>query len=60
MESASIKQRLEIYYITTSNAATHITPCRSSNDTVNLEIFARILFSRITLKDTFVTLKIRD
>ena len=28
--------------------------------TVNSEIFARILISRITLKDTFATLKIRD
>ena len=28
--------------------------------TVNPEIFARILFSRIALKDIFVTLKIRD
>ena len=27
--------------------------------TVNPEIFVRILFSRIVLKDTFVTLKIR-
>ena len=29
-------------------------------NTVNSEIFARILFSRIALKDIFVTLKIRD
>ena len=28
--------------------------------TVNPEIFARILFSRIGLKDTFVKLRIRD
>ena len=28
--------------------------------TVNLEIFATILFLRIALKDIFVTLKIRD
>ena len=28
--------------------------------TVNSEIFARILFSRIALKPIFVTLKIRD
>ena len=28
--------------------------------TVNLEIFARILFSRIALKHIFATLKIRD
>ena len=28
--------------------------------TVNSEIFARILFSRIALKDIFATLKIRD
>ena len=28
--------------------------------TVNSEIFARILFSRIGLKDIFVTLKVRD
>ena len=31
--------------------------CRSLLYTVNLEIFARILFSRIALKDIFVTLK---
>ena len=30
------------------------------SDTVNPEIFARILMSRIALKDIFVTLKIRD
>ena len=29
-------------------------------DTVNSEIFARILFSRIALKDIFATLEIRD
>ena len=28
--------------------------------TVNAEIFARILFSRIVLKDIFATLEIRD
>ena len=28
--------------------------------TVNLEMFVRILFSRIALKDIFATLKIRD
>ena len=28
--------------------------------TVNVEIFARIVFLRITLKDTFVTLKVCD
>ena len=29
-------------------------------NTVNSEIFARILFSRIAFKDIFVTLKTRD
>ena len=29
-------------------------------DTINSEIFARILFSRIMLKDMFAMLKIRD
>ena len=35
---------------------------RESNkqNTVNSEIFARILFSRIVLKDIFAKLKIRD
>ena len=33
---------------------------RTEADTVNLEIFAIILFSRIGLKDIFATLKIRD
>ena len=32
----------------------------SSPDTVNSEIFARILFSRIALKDIFAKVKIRD
>ena len=29
-------------------------------NSVNSEIFARVLFSRIALKDIFTTLKIRD
>ena len=32
----------------------------ASSITVNSEIFARILFERLALKDIFATLKIRD
>ena len=35
-------------------------PRRLYGNTVNSEIFARILFSRIALKHIFATLKIRD
>ena len=38
----------------------HWTGLKSEVDTVNSEIFARILFSRITLKKIFATLNIRD
>ena len=37
-----------------------LTMRKTSVRTVNPAIFARILFSRIALKDIFVTLKIRD
>ena len=37
-----------------------ITTCRALYCTVNQEIFARILFSRIAIKDMFAVLKICD
>ena len=37
-----------------------ITTCRALYCTVNQEIFAIILFSRIALKDIFATFKIRN
>ena len=36
------------------------SPTLIAEDTVDSEIFARILFSRKALKDIFVTLKIRN